>query len=251
MSNRPLNDSNATANLKNIPIIPKSWIWTRLGEIAEIIMGQSPPSNTYNTDKKGLPFYQGKAEFGDNHPVPVKWCSKPKKVAEKNDILLSVRAPVGPTNICYETSCIGRGLTAIRYKFSEDYKFIFHYLRSIEKDLSSSGTGSTFSAISKSQIENLEIPLPPLPEQHQIVSEIERRFSVADEVEKVVDNSLKQAQRLRQSILKRAFEGRLVPQDPNDEPAEKLLERIKTERARIETNRKSIRKSKVFHGENC
>ncbi len=75
-----------------------------------------------------------------------------------------------------------------------------------------------------------EFPLPPLPEQHRIVEEIERRFSVADEVEKAIDNSLKQAERLRQSILKKAFEGKLVPQDPNDEPAEKLLERIKMEK---------------------
>ena len=228
---------------KDLPELPEGWVWVRLGEICEIIMGQSPPSNTYNTDKRGLPFYQGKAEFGDIHPVPAKWCSKPKKIADKNDILLSIRAPVGPANICYETSCIGRGLAAIRYKFSETYKSIFYYLRSIAKSLSSSGVGSTFSAISKSQIENLEIPLPPLPEQHKIVEEIERRFSVADEVEKTVDASLKQAERLRQSILKKAFEGKLVPQDPNDEPAEKLLDRIKAEKERMGLNKqKSKRK---------
>lgn len=89
------------------------------------------------------------------------------------------------------------------------------------------------------------LPLPPLFEQHKIVEEIERRFSVADEVEKVVEQSFKQAERLRQSILKRAFEGKLVPQDPSDEPAEKLLERIKAEKARLESGRK---RSKIkFH----
>jgi type I restriction enzyme S subunit len=75
----------------------------------------------------------------------------------------------------------------------------------------------------------------------KIVEEIDRRFSVADEVEKVVDNSLKQAERLRQSILKTAFEGKLVPQDPNDEPAEKLLERIKSEKAQCKTAKKPSR----------
>jgi type I restriction enzyme S subunit len=78
----------------------------------------------------------------------------------------------------------------------------------------------------------MPIPVPPSIEQDQLVAEIERRFSIADQVERTVDHSLKQAERLRQSILKRAFEGKLVPQDPRDEPAEKLLERIKAERAR-------------------
>ena len=75
----------------------------------------------------------------------------------------------------------------------------------------------------------IPIPLPPLLEQHQIVAEIESRLSVADQLEKVVEQSLKQAERLRKSILKQAFEGKLVHQDPIDEPAEKLLERIKNE----------------------
>ena len=83
----------------------------------------------------------------------------------------------------------------------------------------------------------MPIPLSPLPEQHKIVEEIERCFSVADEVDKVVEQSLKQAERLRQSILKRAFEGKLVPQDPSDEPAEKLLEYIRAERVKLECDK--------------
>jgi type I restriction enzyme S subunit len=189
-------------------------------------MGQSPPSSTYNSCGIGLPFYQGKIDFGKLHPTPRVWCSKPKKTAESGDILLSIRAPVGPTNVCNEKCCIGRGLAAVRYFFCNENMFIFYFFRSIENQISRIGTGSTFSAISKSQIENLSVPLPPLAEQQKIVEEIERRFSVADEVEKAIDNSLKQAERLRQSILKKAFEGKLVPQDPNDEPAEKLLKRI-------------------------
>ena len=76
----------------------------------------------------------------------------------------------------------------------------------------------------------LAIPFPPLAEQHRIVAEVERRLSLLDDLEAVVSANLKRAERLRQAILKRAFEGKLVPQDPDDEPAGVLLERIRRER---------------------
>jgi len=86
----------------------------KLQEVAEIIMGQSPPGDTYNETGDGLPFFQGKAEFGETCPTVKKWCNAPKKIAEAGDILMSVRAPVGPTNLASERCCIGRGLAAIR-----------------------------------------------------------------------------------------------------------------------------------------
>ena len=93
--------------------MPPGWVEASLSDIAEITFGQSPPSSTYNEEKQGLPFYQGKLEFGEIYPTPRKWCSVPQKIAEKGDVLISIRAPVGPTNICPERSCIGRGLAAI------------------------------------------------------------------------------------------------------------------------------------------
>jgi len=81
------------------------------------------------------------------------------------------------------------------------------------------------------QLAEFVFPLPPLPEQHEIVSEIERRLSVADQTEATLEANLKRAVRLRQSILKKAFRGELVPQNPNDEPASVLLERIRMERS--------------------
>lgn len=226
-------------NEKNyLPELPKGWVWTKLNEISEIILGQSPPSSTYNETGNGLPFYQGKLGFGDFHLTPQKWCKAPKKIAEKGDVLISVRAPVGPTNICPEKSCIGRGLAAIRSLGGIETSFILYLMRTFENDIAGKGTGTTFNAITGAQLKQIPIPLPPLPEQHQIVSEIETRFSVADKIERTVDHSLKQAERLRQSILKKAFEGKLVPQDPTDEPTDKLLERIKAERAKLEYNKK-------------
>jgi len=188
--------------------LPESWKWVKLGEVCGIEMGQSPPSSTYNTDKIGLPFFQGKAEFTEFHPEVRKWCSKPKKIAEPFDILLSVRAPVGSTNIANQKCCIGRGLAAIRYP--NCYKYIFYHLRFIENKLDELGTGSTFKAISSITLRNVKIPLPPLSEQSQIVEEIESRFAGSEALEKAIDDSLTKAETLRQSILKRAFEGKLV-----------------------------------------
>ena len=210
--------------------LPNGWVWTTLGKISKIILGQSPPSSTYNTDGNGLPFYQGKLEFGKTYPTPRKWCAAPKKTAEKGDVFISVRAPVGPTNICAEKSCIGRGLAAIRGLNGIEPEFILYLMRKYEEKIAGKGTGTTFNAITGNQLKNFEIPLPPLLEQQVIVSEVERRLSVADEVEKTVAAELKRAEQLRQSILKQAFSGGLVPQDSNNEPASVLLERIKAEK---------------------
>ena len=211
--------------------LPDGWVWTKLEEVSEIILGQSPPSSTYNTDGKGLPFYQGKLEFGETYPTPRKWCTAPKKIAEKGDVFISVRAPVGPTNLCPEKSCIGRGLAAIRGLNGIEPFFILYLMRAYEDVLAGKGTGTTFNAITGDQLKTFEIPLPPLPEQQAIVSEVEFRLSVADEVEETITAELKRAEQLRQSILKKAFSGKLVPQDPNDEPASVLLERIKAEKS--------------------
>lgn len=225
--------------------LPEGWLWTILNNISEIILGQSPPSSTYNEEGEGLPFYQGKSEFGKIYPTPQKWCSKPKKVAKKEDVLISIRAPVGPTNICPEKSCIGRGLAAIRGLGGIEPLFILYLMRAFEEVISGRGTGTTFKAIRSKQLRGFEIPLPPLAEQNKIVEEIERRFSVVDEVEKVVDSELKRAERLRHSILKQAFSGKLVPQEPDDEPASVLLERIKKEKERKESVKSSKKKSKA------
>ena len=219
---------NRTTSIEND--LPDGWVWAKLEETSEIILGQSPPSSTYNTDRKGLPFYQGKLEFGETYPTPRKWCAAPKKIAEKGDVFISVRAPVGPTNLCPEKSCVGRGLAAIRGLNGIEPFFLLYLMRAYEDVLAGRGVGTTFNAITGNQLKTFEIPLPPLPEQQAIVSEVESRISVVDEVEKTIMVELRRAEQLRQSILKKAFSGRLVPQDPNDEPASALLERIKAQK---------------------
>lgn len=147
----------------------------RLADVADIVMGQSPPGNTYNDQGVGLPFFQGKAEFGDVSPIAVKWCSSPTRIAEAGDILISVRAPVGPTNVAAEQCCIGRGLAAIRPSPNElDRDFLLYFFKYLEPNLSSKGQGSTFSAINKKELHGIEVPIPPLNEQYRIVDILKR-----------------------------------------------------------------------------
>ncbi|HZK97890.1 MAG TPA: restriction endonuclease subunit S [Prolixibacteraceae bacterium] len=140
----------------------------KISDVCEVIAGQSPPSSTYNTTGMGIPFFQGKTDFGYLYPTVKNWCNAPQKIALPNDILISVRAPVGPTNINYEKSCIGRGLSAIRCSEKIDTKFLLYYLRSIETKIAENANGSTFSAITQKDLLKIQIPLIPLSTQKKI-----------------------------------------------------------------------------------
>ena len=131
--------------------LPEGWKEYKLedNDVSEMIMGQSPPSNTYNDNGNGLPFFQGKTDFGTIYPSIRKWCSFPIKKSKINDILISVRAPVGDVNICQEESCIGRGLAAIRCKKLCDYRFLFLYLLNIKDKIKILGTGTIFQSMLK------------------------------------------------------------------------------------------------------
>lgn len=121
-------------------------------------MGQSPSSNTYNQDGEGLPFYQGNADFGKENPVPRVWCSDPKRTADKGDVLVSVRAPIGAVNIANDRCCIGRGVAAIRpNKQLISTSFLKHQLLASCKKLEAMGTGSTFKAVGKKALSDFPI----------------------------------------------------------------------------------------------
>src|SRR3989344_2761156 len=171
--------------------LSEGWKEVELGEVANITMGQSPPSDTYNEKQEGLPFFQGKAEFGIRFPEVRKHCSKPVRIAEQNNILMSVRAPVGSLNIANQRCCIGRGLCSIKPFNSLNYLFLYHFLKSIEKSISEKGEGSTFTAINRKTIENIEIPVPPLPIQKKIVSILERAESLKQKREQANEETNK------------------------------------------------------------
>ena len=154
--------------------IDPSWPVVALGEVCEVIAGQSPPGDSYNAAGTGEPFYQGKTEFGEMFlGDPVKWTTDPKRFAEDGDVLMSVRAPVGPVNLATQRVSIGRGLAAIRPK--RDRLIIlygYYVLRSLEARITGS-SGATFASINKGEIEKIEIPLPPLRVQEELVAGIE------------------------------------------------------------------------------
>jgi type I restriction enzyme S subunit len=198
----------------NKDTLPKGWTIANLGELCEVVMGQSPPSETYNTSGIGLPFFQGKKEFTKLHPIVEKWCSVPNKIAEINDILISVRAPVGDTNIANQKCCIGRGLAAIRYSY--DNKYILYYLKLIKEQLNEKGTGTTFKAISGDLLKQTTIPLAPLPEQTRILAKLEQLLTDLDKGIEYLETTKQQLKVYRQAVLKWAFEGKLTNKDVKD-----------------------------------
>lgn len=143
----------------------------KLGDICTVNMGQSPDSATYNEVGRGLPFFQGNADFGRLHPAVRVWCSEPTKIAHTGDILISVRAPIGAMNVADQDCCIGRGLAAIRVNENIcDPQYLWYAIQSKVSDLNVKGTGSTFKAISKSTLTDTEVLLVPLDAQKNIAS---------------------------------------------------------------------------------
>ena len=180
----------------------KNGIEKRLDDIADISMGQSPLSQSYNIDKKGLPFYQGKTEFGDIYiKEPIIYCNSPIKIVEKNDILMSVRAPVGDVNIATQKSCIGRGLASIRAK-KVDYLYLFYLLKERKIKIEKMGVGSTFKAINKNNISSLQIPIIEMSKQNRIKKYLLLIEKLSFEIEK----SIKEAENLYNSLINRYFD---------------------------------------------
>lgn len=184
--------------------IPKHWNINPLSfpEISTIIMGQSPSSNTYNDTQEGLPFFQGKADFGDFSPTPRVWCSKPLKISQKDDILLSVRAPVGAINYNTETCCIGRGLAAIRAGKKLLPKYIYYFFKYYEPILKEEGSGAVFSAITKSFVEKIRIPVPPTLEEQQEIVDV---LDAASEIIRLRTACIKSARSLIPALFQEMF----------------------------------------------
>ncbi|MBW6504406.1 restriction endonuclease subunit S [bacterium] len=183
----------------------RGWETKTVGDVAEVIAGQSPEGSFYNTSGDGLPFYQGKKEFGDKVlGAPTTWTSQITKVALEGDVLMSVRAPVGPVNFATQKSCIGRGLAAIRSGKDLDRNFLFYLLQSKQEEIS--GTeGAVFASINKREIQQIEIPLPMLPEQQRIVGILDEAFEGLATAKANAEKNLQNARALFESHLQSVF----------------------------------------------
>ena len=148
--------------------------YTTLKSICDINMGQSPDSSSYNKEGRGIPFFQGNADFGERYPVTRIWCDAPTKIAQANDILISVRAPIGAMNYAKEECCIGRGLAAITPDTSiVSTEFIYWLLKGKIAELNSKGTGSTFKAINRRVLEEVLVPYVSLDKQIAFATNLE------------------------------------------------------------------------------
>ena len=138
--------------------MPHGWKVGKLGEEFNITMGQSPKGETYNKLQNGIVFYQGRAEFQARFPKRRLYTTAPKRYAEKFDVLMSVRAPVGDINVASEKCCIGRGLSSINSKYKS---YAFYKMKSLKKEFDSfEAEGTVFGSINKSSLENLEVIIP-------------------------------------------------------------------------------------------
>lgn len=131
-----------------------------LGELAEITMGQAPKGSSYNENGVGEVFYQGRAEFGFRFPQRRLFTTEPKRMAQKGDVLLSVRAPVGDLNVACERCCIGRGLSALRSKRGQS-SFLLYTMLAVKPQLDVfNGEGTVFGCVGRETLNSLPVPVP-------------------------------------------------------------------------------------------
>ena len=140
--------------------IPKGWRVGELSEVATITMGQSPSGKSYNEEGNGSVFFQGRAEFGDRFPTRRLCTTEPKRMAEANSVLMSVRAPVGDINVAYEKCCIGRGLASIQSKF-EYSSYMLYQMLSLKRQLDVfNGEGTVFGSINRDTLNAMKVLIP-------------------------------------------------------------------------------------------
>ena len=194
-------------HLEDSPLghVPRGWKAGTVAEGFNLTMGQSPPGNTYNEECKGLPFYQGRTDFGFRFPTHRIYCTVPTRYANPGDTLVSVRAPVGDINMANEECCIGRGVAAVRHK-SGAMSFTYHSMANLYPDFARfEAEGTVFGSINKDSFANLRFVIPPT----EIVAAYERQAAPLDDKIRILENQSRTLATLRDTLLPKLLSGEL------------------------------------------
>ena len=182
-----------------------TWIPGTLSDVAIVTMGQSPKGDTYNEDGTGTVFFQGRAEFGFRFPTRRLYTTEPKRMAQSNDALMSVRAPVGDMNVAYEDCCIGRGLSAIRSKDGHQ-SYVLYTMFDLREQLDVfNGEGTVFGSINRDALNNMPISIPP----KNVLDQFEALVSPMDAAIRNNFEEICRLESLRDSLLPRLMSGEL------------------------------------------
>lgn len=170
--------------------IPGHWSLKTIHDVSEVILGNSPPGESYNEDGDGPPFIQGATVFGDKIPKTERYTNEPSKLCEDGDTIIAIRATIGDLNKADKEYCLGRGAAAIRAGDEVIQDYIHKYLEAVDRlgYWQEVSTGATFNSITKTNIQELSIPVPPLDEQKRIVEAIEERLNAIKVLEQSVQH---------------------------------------------------------------
>lgn len=228
------------AEITELPKLPDGWCWANLGHLKQFsLYGPRFSSQDYVDD--GILVLRtsdiselGKVDFKKAPKLPLTKEEYEKYKLVKGDLLITRTGSIGTISVFNDTVRAIPGAFLIHYRLLAPINvwFIFYFLKSFkaQQHFKDKSAGVGRPNLNVPNIEELKISIPSFEEQEEIVQEIESRLSICDQLETTIIENLQKAEALQQSILKQAFEGKLVPQDPNDDPAEKLLEGIRAER---------------------
>ena len=221
--------SSDTYHYENVPFkVPEVWVWTTLGEILELVSGQDFPPEKYNANIAGIPYIIGASNIENEQLIINRWTESPSVYSYLNDLLVVCKgAGVGKMAINnIGVAHIARQIQAVRgYTNYTDIKYIKAVVKNNIENIISKANG-LIPGLKRELLLSLQLPLPPISEQRRIVCEIERWFFLIDQIEQGKADLQTVIKQAKSKILDLAIHGKLVPQNPNDEPAIELLKRI-------------------------
>ena len=194
--------------------VPEGWKVRKLKYVAHVEMGQSPESAFYNKVGNGVPFLQGNADFKEIYPQPQVWTTEGNKYSKKDDILISVRAPVGEINISDNRYAIGRGLTALRFSERFCFKYYYYLVTAAKNYFDSISTGTTYSAISTDDVKNISVIVPLLEKQLRIATFLDHKTTKIDKLIKKNETLVELLKEKRQAIISHAVTKGIPPHPP-------------------------------------